>query len=237
MVKTTTWRRVGQATRFNSVRTSERNWMMLTRWRARLAGPLARRSRSRCSSRSASLRSSRFISRRSFRSSRGGGTRTPSRWFWRPVLCQLSYAPGCGGAHDAREPPGRTGGIVTGPGVGGKPGSLPAGDAPAPVNPVPASGAAPGRRPGPPAVATARPATVDVARQPFGPPGRGADRRHPAPRGGPALGRQPGRGRHQVAAETGQAGRRRGRRAAPAWQRRQLPRCAASTAGHSPGSR
>jgi hypothetical protein len=25
--------------------------------------------------------------------SRGGGTRTPNRRFWRPVLCQLSYAP------------------------------------------------------------------------------------------------------------------------------------------------
>lgn len=25
---------------------------------------------------------------------RGGGTRTHNPWFWRPVLCQLSYAPG-----------------------------------------------------------------------------------------------------------------------------------------------
>ncbi len=24
---------------------------------------------------------------------RGGGSRTPSRWFWKPVLCQLSYTP------------------------------------------------------------------------------------------------------------------------------------------------
>ena len=25
--------------------------------------------------------------------SRSGGTRTPNRWFWKPLLCQLSYAP------------------------------------------------------------------------------------------------------------------------------------------------
>src|SRR5262245_36137889 len=28
---------------------------------------------------------------------RGGGTRTPNPRFWRPVLCQLSYAPGFDG--------------------------------------------------------------------------------------------------------------------------------------------
>jgi hypothetical protein len=32
------------------------------------------------------------VSRR-IRLNRGGGTRTPSRRFWRPVLYQLSYAP------------------------------------------------------------------------------------------------------------------------------------------------
>ena len=195
VVKTTTWRPggPGDPLQLGADLGEELDDVDAVR-RARLAGPLARRSRSRCSSRSASLRSSRFISRRSFRSSRGGGTRTPSRWFWRPVLCQLSYAPGCGGARDAREPPGRTGGIVLEAGRRRQAGSFPAGDdSPSRLNPAPANGAAPGRRPGPPEWPPPGRRRSCSAQRP-GPPGRGADRRRPARRGRPALraGARPG---------------------------------------------